>query len=875
MNKIELAVLVGALGAAVSAFADADGWNRPQEKTRFVYVSPAGDDGNSGGKDDPVASLEGARDAVRGILADEDALPGGIVVEFADGTYRMDGPVEFGREDSGTPDCPVMYRAAHVGKAVFSGAADLKWTDGADGVKAAVLPGRGKLPGFDVGIGEDGYIADGNHQVSVYSDGRRMNLSCWPKGTRWARVDDQLAPEAPNGGWRLTTGVVRLSEDETGEKPDLVKWRKEKDIWVDGVWGWAYRHSCARVEQLDPQDGWIRIASGGTRSGIKRGSYGKLKNIVSEVDEPGEWAIDLDSRKVIAVPYDGEPPQVAWADGLIRVRRAEGISFEGFVLEHSRGPFVVIEGSRDVAVRTCLLRHGSGLGVFIRGGRQCRVEGCDLTDLGAGGVRADGGLHDALEPAGHVVDNCRIWDYAKTILYYQPGVSLRGVGLRATHNLIHHAPHMALGFVGNDHYLAYNVIHDVCSWTADAGAIYGYHVADAYSQRGTVIERNLLHMIGRQPRSGETEGIYIDGYSTGVTVRGNIISRATTGVFLQGGHDLVAERNIVINCRAWCRRRNLGKNDEGFGINAFARAGIGSEMLKSLVADRGLYASDKWQRAYPNVLRPLELAERDPDLAHATLFSEIVSNVVVASGRLQLSSPKTTAPKVVGNVELDDPGFVDYEGLDWELRDDAPARRTLGGGTRFAEMGLYASPLRFSPPRKFGEGVTPPRKLAAERLRALTRVTVSFDGELPKDAASFADGYRRCVQGPSNRGEAARNIWSDIGSEFFWCTGWRRHEMAFTPRFSGKGRIILWGEWGAKTQYRNVTLNGRPVTGWTVGDWTPAYVDPDEDVRTFEPRGEKDGVVWANATETGVAEVAFEKDVPVLLAFESKTDSQD
>ena len=104
----------------MSVFADADGWNRPVEKTRFVYVSPAGNDGNSGGKGDPVASLKGARDAVRGILADEDALPDGIVVEFADGTYRMDGPVEFGREDSGTPDCPVMYRAAHVGKAVFS-----------------------------------------------------------------------------------------------------------------------------------------------------------------------------------------------------------------------------------------------------------------------------------------------------------------------------------------------------------------------------------------------------------------------------------------------------------------------------------------------------------------------------------------------------------------------------------------------------------------------------------------------------------------------------------------------------------------------------------------------------------------------------------
>ena len=56
-----------------------------------------------------------------------------------------------------------------------------------------------------------------------------------------------------------------------------------------------------------------------------------------------------------------------------------------------------------------------------------------------------------------------------------------------------------------------------------------------------------------------------------------------------------------------------------------------------------------------------------------------------------------------------DPGFVDFMGMNWELKPESPARRTLGGGTRFGEMGLYASAKRITPPVKWGPGVTRPQ----------------------------------------------------------------------------------------------------------------------------------------------------------------------
>ena len=56
-----------------------------------------------------------------------------------------------------------------------------------------------------------------------------------------------------------------------------------------------------------------------------------------------------------------------------------------------------------------------------------------------------------------------------------------------------------------------------------------------------------------------------------------------------------------------------------------------------------------------------------------------------------------------------DPGFVDFMGMNWEFKPESPARRTLGGGTRFGEMGLYASAKRITPPVKWGPDVTRPQ----------------------------------------------------------------------------------------------------------------------------------------------------------------------
>jgi hypothetical protein len=73
-----------------------------------VHVAPNGNDANAGTAAAPFATLEKARDAVRA----RRAASGPTVVLLHGGTYRLADTLTLGKQDSGTPDSPVIWSAA-------------------------------------------------------------------------------------------------------------------------------------------------------------------------------------------------------------------------------------------------------------------------------------------------------------------------------------------------------------------------------------------------------------------------------------------------------------------------------------------------------------------------------------------------------------------------------------------------------------------------------------------------------------------------------------------------------------------------------------------------------------------------------------------
>ena len=430
------------------------------------------------------------------------------------------------------------------------------------------------------------------------------------------------------------------------------------------------------------------------------------------------------------------------------------VTFDGFVFEHARTTAVRFNNSVRAKVLSSVFRHTSSWGVKVARGTGCRVEGCDMYDLGEGGVSLEGGDFKTLTPGNNVADNNHIHHYGLVVPNYRPGVQLDGVGNRCTHNLIHHTLHQAVAFGGNDHVIGFNVCHDCCTFNDDAGTI--YCCQRDWSKRGTVIEHNIIHMTGKQPRATHTEAIYLDDYSSGVTVRGNIINRASYGVYIGGGQDCDVYGNVIMNCGAAI---SLGSR----GIETFARGisskGRESSMFKRLERNRALFEGPLWKSRYPNMMRVFDFP--DAQHAHDAHFNRITNNVCVTSGPVSKGNWKHVSDTcvVTNNLEVgQDPGFEDYARFGWNLK-PGPARDMVGA-LRFAEIGLYDSPRRVSPAVKFAADVTPPRPLRFEQAhRRLLRTGAGHLARIRVRVHAHARRHaRRRDDGRAGREDALRRL---------------------------------------------------------------------------------------------------------------------
>src|SRR5271156_6086374 len=90
-----------------------------------LYVSPTGNDANPGTQSQPLATLRGARDAIRSIKQRAGLPPDGINVNLAPGTYRLTQTFELNDADSGQETARITYRAAAAHDVFIIGGIDI------------------------------------------------------------------------------------------------------------------------------------------------------------------------------------------------------------------------------------------------------------------------------------------------------------------------------------------------------------------------------------------------------------------------------------------------------------------------------------------------------------------------------------------------------------------------------------------------------------------------------------------------------------------------------------------------------------------------------------------------------------------------------
>lgn len=637
---------------------------------RDLYVAANGNDAWSGTlaapnadrTDGPFATLERGRDEIRKRKAAGALPPGPITVEVRGGTYVRDTAFNLTAPDSGTADTPVVYRAAKDENVHLIGGRPVTGFEPVS--DPAILErldeaARGHVVQADLGalgVADFGDPVTPGRRIELFFADRPMTLARWP-----------------NEGFTTITAVVGGKPIEShGIKGDAVgkftydgdrpkRWTRENDIRLHGYWFWDWADAYEKVASLDAETRTISTAPPYHHYGYRKGARWYALNLLAELDSPGEWYLDRKSGILYfwpPAPVESSKAFVSVLDAMITMDDASYVTVRGMTIEFNRGTAVAIRRGTHCLIDACTIRNVGGAAVVLSDGKANGVTGCDIYNIGDSGISLNGGDRKTLTPGGHYAVNNHIHHYSRAALTYRTAVNTTGVGNRIANNLMHDAPHMAIGLNGNDHVIEFNEVHTVCMDTDDAGAFY---MGRDWTWRGNVIRYNYFHHIGRFKGGVGVQSVYLDDWASGSTVFGNVFYRAGRGVLVGGGRDNTVENNVFVDCSP-----AVHVDSRGLGWAKSYFDGRDNTLVERLNAMP--YKTPPWSTRYPELLK---LYEDEPALAKG---NRVVRNICVGGRWLDLLDGLTDkVVQVADNLVTADPHFIDAEHQDFQLKDDSPA----------------------------------------------------------------------------------------------------------------------------------------------------------------------------------------------------------
>ena len=637
-------------------------------------------------------TLQRARDEIRKIKNKRGLPKGGVTVEIRGGVYELASPWTLTAEDSGAADAPIVYRARKgddvqlVGGRVITG-----WSPVTDPAVLVRLEesARGKVLQADLksqGIADLGEVKPGTGVaqseagLELFFQHAPMTLARWPN-EGFVNIPKVVGPTVFE--FRGTKGCKEGMFTYEGDRPR--RWLGEPDIMLEGYWFWDWSDQRLKVESIDPEKRIITLASKPSHSyGFRNGQWYYAYNLLSEIDRPGEWYLDRAKAVLYFWPsasIEQGRPTVSVLPSLVVMKGVSHVRLSGLILEICRRTAVTAEDAADVRISGCTIRNCGGHAVSMSG-HDSSVVGCDIYGVGECGVTLSGGDRKTLAPAKLEVDNNHIHHYGRISRIGKPGISLNGVGNRATHNLIDNAPHQAMSFSGNDHLIEFNEIHDVCLESNDAGAIYA---GRNWTMRGTVIRHNFLHHMSGLKGHG-CVGVYLDDQFSGVEISGNVFYKVTRATMIGGGRNCTIANNIFVDCTP-----SVHVDARGLGWAAATATSYGFPVLQSGL-DQVPYRAPLWAGRYPKLASILD------DEPMAPKGNLIVRNICVGGRWGDFDAKAKPMIAFQGNLLDQDPRFVDAEHKNFQLKDDSPAFKLGFEQIPLEKIGLYRSAERASWP---------------------------------------------------------------------------------------------------------------------------------------------------------------------------------
>ena len=365
---------------------------------------------------------------------------------------------------------------------------------------------------------------------------------------------------------------------------DLGRWPRspEPEVHVLPAWGWV--NAILSVARIDHERRICHVTNRNCTQALRPGNRYFVENVFEALDAPGEWFLDGRAGRLYYRPaesdFDGRDVVAPALDRLVELagdpndggRWVEHVVFRGLTFRHT-----------TYSLEAPSVYTPSDAAVHLRKARRCVIERCRFEGVGGYAVKlsdrasenfvlantvweaGQGGVlmtgDTKTQPRGNVVAGneirrCgRIWKHVAGVYV------TTGSGNRVAHNTVADVPRYGIslksfsaGSASHDNVVEYNRLLRTNLETNDTGAI--ETLGRDRKDSGNVIRCNLiLDSVGlKTTETGEilrpyySWGVYLDDYSSGTVVAGNIVARTFRGgIHVHLGRNNVIEDNIFVD----------------------------------------------------------------------------------------------------------------------------------------------------------------------------------------------------------------------------------------------------------------------------------------------------------------------------------------
>ncbi|RTE04311.1 right-handed parallel beta-helix repeat-containing protein [Paenibacillus whitsoniae] len=462
------------------------------------YISPFGKDSNPGTIEQPFATFERAKLAIREYRRSKANQSESYTVIVRGGVYELSEPIVFCEEDSGEQGNAVVYRSYPGERPVISGGRRFSpvWRPYRENILVADLPECCKTSSF----------------TQLFVDGKRQIRARYPNfDPSVPGVTGYTHPTGNQSTWphrELRFDPQQFTDKRWSRPEEAVLHIFGKNYWGNLQW---------EIKDIDWENHLIRLGHGGFQindvmqgedaTGIDERSRFFIENVFEELDSPGEWYADF--REGLLYYYPGA--EVDLSHAVIEAALLQRlVIFRGS--QHSPVHDIVLSGFRFARTEGTYLEtyeapslgdwsiHRGGA-IFMEGAERCEIEYCHFDAVGGNAVfvnnynrnhRFYGNLVEEAGESAFCLVGSKHLTMGSQLAYpaaitisnneiYNIGVfgkQTAGVFISVgrdhviSHNHIHHLPRAAIcindGTWGG-HIIEWNDIHDTVQETGDHG----------------------------------------------------------------------------------------------------------------------------------------------------------------------------------------------------------------------------------------------------------------------------------------------------------------------------------------------------------------------------------------------------------------------